>query len=79
MGRTADSYLQEAGSKQLNTCYPFTEYSDTRLEQELADTWNEQRAVKHGEERTAQLGRRISHLIFELNCRLQEGLEDGRQ
>lgn len=78
MGRTADSYLQEAGAKPLNSYYPFAEYSDTRLEQELADTWNEQRSVKHGEERTASLGRKVLHIMFELNCRLQEELEDGR-
>jgi len=78
MGRTADSYLREQGVTPIENLYPFVEMSEQRLEKELGDTWTEQMAFRHSPERTEQIARKIRHLMFELNCRLKEGLEDGR-
>lgn len=55
-----------------NKLYPLQ-----RLDQELNETWAEQRSFKRSEERMAQIGRKIQHLIFELNCRLGEELGNG--
>lgn len=72
MGRTADSYLKEAGATPLNTLFNFAELTDERLDKELAEAWDEQMSVNHGEERKTQIGRRIAHIMFEMNCRIKE-------
>lgn len=76
MGRTADSYLKEAGAQPIEHFYEFANESQWPVEKlwERVRYLQEQRLAGEREE---QRFRELGHLAFELACKQNEEIQDG--
>lgn len=71
MGRTAESYLKEAGAKPIESLYTFSEWTDDHIANRMVDLFDQKDRNKLSGERERQVSREIAHLIFEATWRSQ--------